>query len=285
MTAAPPRPQSEPAPKPKSESKPAPKSEPAPGPKSEPKPAPKSEPTPKPKSEPKPAQEPKLETPAAAQVHDVQAILQKMASAPRAGFNPSPASADSSPTPSSDSIPDVGKAWTFGHRNGQPLRWLVLERVEAASSTAYTLICQDAPWVMPYMESEDGDLPETVTWESSTVRRWLNSRFISDTFTPQEQARLIPTSLATVGAEERSTEDRVFLLGKKEFNRYSIAIETLAQAKDASGSPCVWWLRGQKAPTGGRIFVCEPGTSQPVSRRADDSSVCVRPVICVRNNS
>lgn len=75
----------------------------------------------------------------------------------------------------------------------------------------YALDCR------PYNKSDTA-----VTWESCTLRAWLNSEFLNEAFNGEEHA-LIP--MVTVSADKnpsydtepgKDTQDRVFLLSIKE---------------------------------------------------------------------
>ena len=55
------------------------------------------------------------------------------------------------------------------------------------------------------------------TWETSSVRTWLNGEFVQKAFNADELERLNTTSVDTNG---KKTEDKVFLLSKAEFDQY-----------------------------------------------------------------
>ena len=92
----------------------------------------------------------------------------------------------------------VGDVISFGSyeqdnnaRNGvETIRWRVLDRIgnRILVVSAYALDCK------PYNETDDN-----VTWETCTLRKWLNSSFFNTAFTEQEKT-LIPA--ATVSAEK-----------------------------------------------------------------------------------
>ncbi len=98
-----------------------------------------------------------------------------------------------------------------------------------------------------------------VTWETCTLRRWLNNDFINSAFTSVEK-ELIPT--VTVSAEKNpeyntdagnATQDKVFLLSINEMNKY-FSSDSARECKspayaDENGvfvvtnGNCMWWLR------------------------------------------
>ena len=94
----------------------------------------------------------------------------------------------------------------------------------------------------------------SVTWETCTLRKWLNSDFINSAFTAEEK-EMIPT--VTVSADKNpgnTTQDQVFLLSITEANKYfssdsvrnckptEYAVAVGAHAFSYNGN-CSWWLR------------------------------------------
>ena len=101
-----------------------------------------------------------------------------------------------------------------------------------------------------------------VTWETSSLRQWLNSTFLNDAFSSAEQAK-IPTATVTADKNPKkdtnpgnATQDRIFLLSYEEAEKYfdsedaRICLPTdyasangayTGEAYGSNGS--VWWLR------------------------------------------
>jgi len=139
----------------------------------------------------------------------------------------------------------------------EEVEWLVLakENNRVLLLSRYALDCK--PYNTKYTP---------VTWETCSLRTWLNGSFLNDAFTVAEQA-LIPT--VTVSADKNpeyntnpgnSTQDRVFLLSKQEAETYfTTQKERMCAPTDAAiawgayvseeykttdGRPaCFWWLR------------------------------------------
>lgn len=97
------------------------------------------------------------------------------------------------------------------------IKWLVLEKKDnkLLVISKYALDCQ------PYNE-----VYKSVTWETCTLRKWLNDEFINEAFSKEEQA-YIPT--ITVPAHKnpeydtdpgKATKDKVFLLSAVEAEKY-----------------------------------------------------------------
>lgn len=97
-----------------------------------------------------------------------------------------------------------------------------------------------------------------VTWETCTLRKWLNSDFINAAFSADERT-MIPT--VTVSADKNpdystnpgnATQDQVFLLSITEVNKY-FSSDSARQCKPTdyavangawgSGNCWWWWLR------------------------------------------
>ena len=154
---------------------------------------------------------------------------------------------------------NVGSYVTFGTyeqdndtSNGkEDIEWLVLEVKEdkVLLISKYALDC------LQYNTSDTG-----VTWETCSLRKWLNGTFINNAFSAEEQA-MIPT--VTVSADKNpdystnpgnATQDRVFLLSFTEVYKYfssdiarqckptEYAVAGGASVNSDNGN-CWWWLR------------------------------------------
>ncbi len=159
---------------------------------------------------------------------------------------------------------NVGSYVTFGayeqdnnNSNGkEDVEWLVLakEGNKVLVISKYALDCQQ--YNTSYI---------SVTWETCSLRKWLNGTFINNAFSAEEQA-MIPT--VTVSADKNpdystdpgnATQDKVFLLSITEANQYFTSDEArkcaptdyaIAQGaftndgyKAGGRATCLWWLR------------------------------------------
>lgn len=130
----------------------------------------------------------------------------------------------------------------------EPIEWQVLgyQADKALLISRYGL--DNEPYNTSYAD---------VTWETCTLRQWLNQNFINMAFSANEKAA-IPT--VTVSADENpfydrnpgnATQDKVFLLSTTEALTYDSARACkptdYADAKgvwvDKSNGLCSWWLR------------------------------------------
>ena len=157
------------------------------------------------------------------------------------------------------------KTYTFGSYeqdgstgNGkEPIEWLVLDR-DGDKALLLSKYALDYQSFMPFYEP----VTEPYTWESCSLRRWLNSTFLNAAFDGSERQRLLTTTVITSpGSLHRengpvTTEDRVFLLSNTEVYAYfaneaATAAEYTAYALSAnpwagnSTAPGAadWWLR------------------------------------------
>ena len=157
------------------------------------------------------------------------------------------------------------ETYTFGSyeqdgdsSNGkEPIEWLVLDR-DGDKVLLLSKYALDYQSFMPFYEP----VTEPYTWESCSLRRWLNGTFLNAAFSADEQQRLLTTTVITSpGSLHRengpvTTEDRVFLLSNTEVYAYfaseaTTAAEYTAYALSenpwpgnaATPGPADWWLR------------------------------------------
>lgn len=127
-------------------------------------------------------------------------------------------------------------------------------RVLAKENSRVLVISDKALDCQPYNSSRT-----RVTWETCTLRKWLNNDFINAAFSAEERAK-IPT--VTVSADKNpsystspgnNTTDKVFLLSITEVNKYfssdsawqcrGTAYCYAQGAYKAGNGNCWWWLR------------------------------------------
>ena len=141
----------------------------------------------------------------------------------------------------------------------EPIEWLVLDTKEGKA----LLISRYALDRQRYNTKGD----DSVTWETSTLRQWLNSTFLNAAFDSGEQKKILMT---TVTADKNpdyntnpgyDTQDQVFLLSIPEAKQYFSTKEKrickgtkycneqgITRFND-DNSNCQWWLRSP----GGRL--------------------------------
>lgn len=137
----------------------------------------------------------------------------------------------------------------------EDIEWLVLDIQDSKALviSRYALDC------MPYNDTLD-----EVTWESCSLRKYLNGEFVAAAFTDEEDEMILPTLNTNEGNSEfdtqggKDTNDKVFLLSEKEFNKYFVDNEipffcSPTAYAESQGSyrddgtyaldAALWWLR------------------------------------------
>lgn len=98
-----------------------------------------------------------------------------------------------------------------------PIKWLVLDIKDGKALLISELLLD----VKPYHYKK-----EAITWENSSIRRWLNNEFINKAFNSQEKSRIILTLLDNWDNPKygtnagNDTKDKVFLLSLDEVQKY-----------------------------------------------------------------
>ena len=210
-------------------------------------------------------------------------------------------------TPSPTRLPtEIGSVVQFGHyeqdnntTNGkESIEWIVLakEGNRILLISKYALDCQ------PYNTTKTG-----VTWETCSLRKWLNGSFMNTAFSVSEQNSII---CATVKADinpsfitspGNNTADKMFLLSITEadvyFNKYEArkcSPTNYAIAQGAATSEefskdgkvtCWWWLRspGYDPIVAARID-CD-GSIFYEGRNVNFDNVAIRPAMWISTGS
>ena len=175
----------------------------------------------------------------------------------------------------------------------EDVEWLVLEIKDgkALVISKYALDCQQ--YNTSYTD---------VTWETCTLRKWLNSNFINSAFTADEKA-MIPT--VTVSADKNpiystkpgnATQDQVFLLSITEANKY-FSSDSARQCKpteyavaggayvNSSNGNCWWWLRSPGYNQNRAAIVNYYGDVYELGLIVDYDNNAVRPALWIDLNS
>lgn len=191
----------------------------------------------------------------------------------------------------------VGDNVIFGHypqtangKDNTPIEWLVLDVQEenALLISKYALDCQ------PYNK-----LHANVTWETCTLRQWLNRDFYNAAFNEKEKNAIITTSIVNIDSldhfsnivGEEETEDDVFLLSLDEAEKYYADDDsrkcqvteyavTQGAFKTSKDSLCWWWLRSIGYHLDTAYDVSDYGILGMNSNVKNDS-VAIRPALWV----
>ena len=197
----------------------------------------------------------------------------------------------------------------------EPIDWLVLTQ-DDEKMLVVSKYCLD------YLKYPD-DVNSNISWETCSLRSFLNSDFIADVFSPEEQQAILPNTNQNIASKEfggtvngNPTEDKVFLLSIDEVQKYmpsSTASESSKRAygtnylydkiRDASvyphtenGEPVIWALRADIdiSKTEGLIGIPREvvvNDSQIICRRATGgkgnpigTTNIIRPAMWIKSN-
>ena len=215
----------------------------------------------------------------------------------------------------SQSFRTAGNIVSFGHyeqdnnlENGaEEIEWVVLEYDEK-NNTAL-LISKYGLDAKPY-HTENTD----ITWENCFLRGWLNSEFLNDAFTLEEQSAILLTDVDNSRSQGyrgwntdggNNTQDRIFLLSYAEANRFFIVPRGNTDNMESRAAPSAyaisrgawtgkyttsdnrysgwWWLRspGQYQ----RRAASMSDASLLSGRDIDSDNGCVRPAFRINLDS
>ncbi|MBO4928449.1 MAG: toll/interleukin-1 receptor domain-containing protein [Clostridiales bacterium] len=175
------------------------------------------------------------------------------------------------------------------------IEWLVLKKEE----NKVLIVSKDALDFRMYSENQT-----EVTWENSSLRRWLNEVFISSAFGAEEARMIVNTDVAgdktfpSSSASGSGVLDRIFLLSSVEANLYlnsyraracqgtaycaniarasrGAAYGRMQSGKNDDTFACQWWLRTPRA------YVSSDGTVNYGGRSVFAGTNAVRPAMWI----
>jgi hypothetical protein len=137
-----------------------------------------------------------------------------------------------------------------------------------------------------------------VTWEASSLRKWLNQDFLTSVFSEEEQPTIVKTYVDNSAGQGNTdyksvwmnnTNDQVYLLSYAEINKYfpdnesraclpksEVAAQTVSVDKE--NGLCRWWLRSPGSLESQSMYVDSDGSCHSIMAQA---MYAVRPVIWV----
>ena len=197
---------------------------------------------------------------------------------------------------------EVGSTVTFGvyeqdnnNFNEEEIEWIVLEKADnkVLLLSKYALDCQ--PYNTEFVD---------VTWETCSLRKWLNETFLKEAFKGSERAVIQTTTVVADQNPEcnttnpgNATNDKVFLLSISEVEKYftadekrrcvptKYALQQGAYTNDEytldGQATCVWWLRlpGSRQTSG--VVVTRSGQVTTEGRDVSSKKLCVRPALWI----
>lgn len=195
---------------------------------------------------------------------------------------------------------NVGDFITFGSyeqdndlQNGkEDIEWQILE----VKQDRMLVISRYALEHQPYHSQN-----EDVTWETSSIRAWLNNDFLNSAFSREQQEKILSLPVAADKNPDHDTpvgldtEDAIFLLSCKEASKYYTYDSLLSS--ECKGTPyfyassmipttlndnCSWWLRTPGASATYAAVVGKKGVVYTNGERVSGRSFAVRPVMWLK---
>ena len=169
----------------------------------------------------------------------------------------------------------------------EDIEWIVLakENNRILVTSKYSLDCQK------YNSSHID-----VTWETCTLRSWLNNDFINNAFSSAEISK-IPTVTVTADKNPNyssdagnDTQDKVFLLSLPEVTEYftssneRICFPTkyaIEQGAKTNSNQSWWWMRSAGSVQNSAAYIDYEGDIYYGGRGVNDDTVSVRPVLWI----
>ena len=179
--------------------------------------------------------------------------------------------------------------------NSTPIQWRVL----AKENNRVLIISEKALDRQRYNTSNTN-----VTWETCSLRKWMNGTFLNNAFSAEEQAQIQNTNVSADENPQYSTNpgnattDKVFLLSITEAEKYLTTDESRKcvptaftkeqgayvdkQFTTASGeATCWWWLRSPGRIQNYDAFVYNDGSVRCRGLDVCNNFGCVRPAMWI----
>ncbi len=190
----------------------------------------------------------------------------------------------------------VGDIISFGHyeqdnntNNGtEEIEWQVLDK----DGTKLLLISKYALDCKQYNSSYN-----SVTWETCSLRMWLNGSFLNDALSTEEQQYVLTTNVTAdrnpnYGTDPgKATKDKVFLLSITEAEQYfksdsqrvcrSTAYAASQGAYQGSNGACWWWLRSPGINSSNAVYVNNGGSVGFSGNYVLSGTFAVRPALWI----
>ena len=167
----------------------------------------------------------------------------------------------------------------------EKIEWIVLE----VQNGGVLLLSKYGLDAKPYNRTDTD-----VTWETCSLRKWLNNDFFNSAFSDKEKKMILDTSLENPNNREfgtyggRDTQDHVFLLDIDAYNKYfsnkTAARCSITRYAEANGGAVFsngfspWWLRSPSYYQGGAACVHGEGYID-YNANVGNSALAVRPAV------
>lgn len=185
----------------------------------------------------------------------------------------------------------VGKYIKFGRypQSGsmpEPIEWRVLE---VRSNGSALIIAKHAIDNVKYNDSG-----KSCTWETCSLRKWLNGEFLIKAFTSEERRQILTTTVQSPDNPDFGTKggiptkDSIFCLSIDEAKRLfsndedRVATSTkYARIRGAFNGTCWWWLRSPGSDVNRAAYIDYDGSVNTRGCGVDYVRVSVRPALHV----
>ena len=173
---------------------------------------------------------------------------------------------------------EVGNKVLFGHYMGlKGNGWIVLDKKDDK-----LLILSEYVICLKKFNEE----LEDVTWSTCSLRKWMNTEYLTQAFSEKELERIADTSVYTEpcryykSSDGEYTIDKVFLLSIEEAEKYFSTDED-RMTTTTKGKKCWWWLR---TPCGDAEagWVYYNGEINPYGMDVDYDTFSVRPAMWIK---
>lgn len=171
-----------------------------------------------------------------------------------------------------------------GYFKYKPIKWRVLQSENGEAFLLSDVILDKQAYNDDY---------ENVTWEESSLRAWLNKKFMNRAFSDEEKEEINITEMVNQDNPKYGTEggnntaDKIFLLslsevsGKKDGKKYGLLDDEMkaCENSDFSKNKNWWWLRSPGGDSGSVAGVYKHGWVYNHGDYVDSSSGGVRPAL------
>ena len=185
-----------------------------------------------------------------------------------------------------------GNYWQSNETTKEPIKWRVL----SVDGDDAFLLADRGLDSQPYNKENKG-----VTWETSTLRTWLNNTFYKDAFSEEEQSAIRTTTVVNEDNPEHGTEggnntqDKLYLLSIGEASNAAYGFDSnFAKASETRYSKGVyswingngwWWLRSPGLSSMGAAYVDYNGRGDYSGRLVNYANNAVRPAMHINLSS
>ena len=132
-----------------------------------------------------------------------------------------------------------------------------------------------------------------VTWETCTLRKWLNNDFMDIAFTEEERAKILLTDVIPDDEKTNETKDKMFILSATEADRYFDSNEERAcyasayalangAAKNETNGHSWWWLRSKGSIEGNQAICYTIGECEMSGHAVETTVNVVRPAMWIQ---